>query len=80
MEKSTEVSEQQNQNQQKSDKERPAKAAQEFSLKAYKSYWPLALAIALCVVLLGVITNPIILGVGAVLTVAAVIGWGLEQR
>ncbi|MFL5624546.1 MAG: cytochrome c oxidase subunit 4 [Ktedonobacteraceae bacterium] len=74
------MSEKQNQNQQIPGKERPAKAARELSLRAYKSYWPLALALALCVVLLGIIINPIVLGVGVVLTAAAVIGWGLEQR
>ncbi len=66
---------------QKPDKKRPGRAAQqEISLRAYKSYWPLALAIALFVILLGIITHPIVLGVGIVIAVVAIIGWGLERR
>ncbi len=62
-------------------KDRPAKAAQqEISLSAYQSYWPLALAIALFVILLGIITHPIVLGIGVVLAAVAAIGWGLERH
>ncbi len=58
-----------------------AKAAQEQALEPQKSFWPLGLALALIVLLLGIITNLVVLGgIGVVLTVAAVIGWGLEQR
>ena len=58
-----------------------AKATQEQALGPQKSFWPLGLALALVVLLLGIITNLIVLGgIGVVLTVAAVIGWGLEQR
>ncbi len=58
-----------------------AKATQEQALGPQKSYWPLGLALALIILLLGIITNLIFLvGIGVVLTVAAVIGWGLEQR
>ena len=44
------------------------------------SFWPLALAAALVVLLMGAITYPIIMGVGAVLVAIAIIGWGLERR
>lgn len=66
---------------QKPDKKRPGRAEQqEISLRAYRSYWPLLLAIALFVILLGVITHPIVLGIGIVIAVVAIIGWGLERR
>ncbi|HCF86834.1 MAG TPA: hypothetical protein DEV72_16745, partial [Ktedonobacter sp.] len=52
----------------------------EQALGPQKSYWPLGLALALFILLIGVITNLVVLGIGVVLTVAAVIGWGLEQR
>lgn len=54
--------------------------AQERALGPQKSYWPLGLALAMFILLIGVITNLVVLGIGVVLTVAAVIGWGLEQR
>ncbi len=44
------------------------------------SYWPLALAVSLIVLLLGLIIHPIVLGVGVVLIIASVIGWMLERR
>jgi membrane protein insertase Oxa1/YidC/SpoIIIJ len=44
------------------------------------SYWPLALALAVVVFLYGAVGNPIIMGIGAVLVLVAVIGWGLERR
>jgi hypothetical protein len=81
VEERTIVSEEQNQNEQVPAKDRPVKTAQEFTLNAHKSYWPLALAIALCFVLVGVTANNlIVLGIGTVLAAAAIIGWGLERR
>jgi hypothetical protein len=66
---------------QPSKQEQPVKVIQEQSFGSHSSYWPFALAVALLVVLIGVIANtPIILGIGIVLIVAAVIGWGLEHR
>ena len=47
---------------------------------ALRSYWPLALALALMVMLVGLLIHPIVLGIGAVLAAAAIIGWGLERR
>jgi hypothetical protein len=66
---------------QKVERDRRARAAQqEISLRAYRSYWPLALAIGLFIILMGVITHPIVLGIGVVIAVVAAIGWGLERR
>ena len=64
-------------------KERPTKAVkavQEQTFHSYSSYWPIALAFAMLIILVGVITHPIVLGIGVVLSVAAIIGWGLERR
>lgn len=55
-------------------------AVQEQALGPQKSYWPLGLALALIILLVGVITNLVVLGIGVVLTVVTVIAWGLEQR
>lgn len=59
---------------------RERQGAPELVIGAYRSYWPLALAISLIVLFTGVIIHPIILTIGCVLTVAAIIGWGLERR
>ena len=77
------MAEEQNQNQQGQqlpDKGPPSKGVQEHVLQPSTSYWPFALAVALSILLLGVITGPVVLAVGAVLTAAAVIAWGLERR
>lgn len=75
------MSEEQDQSQRAAKKERVSKAAQQQALGPQKSYWPLGLAVALVILLIGLISNyPIVLGVGVVLSVAAVIGWGLERR
>ncbi len=57
-----------------------ASEVQEQALSPHNSFWPLALAVALFVILVGILTHPIVLGVGAVLAVVAVIGWGLEKQ
>ena len=49
-------------------------------LGSHTSYWPFALAVALIIVLLGIMTHPIVFGVGVVLVATAAIGWGLEKR
>ncbi|MFL5592390.1 MAG: cytochrome c oxidase subunit 4 [Ktedonobacteraceae bacterium] len=77
------MAEEQNQNQQgqqQPDKGLASKGVQEHALQPSTSYWPFALAVALSILLLGVITGPVVLVVGAVLTAAAVIAWGLERR
>ena len=55
-------------------------AGQKPPLSSYRSYWPLALAVTLCIVLLGIIVNMIILGIGIVLAIVVVIAWSLERR
>ena len=65
----------------KAKKGRASRAAQEQALGPQKSFWPLGLAIALIILLFGIVSNSlIVMGIGVVLSVAAVIGWGLEQR
>ena len=64
-------------------RERPSRAAKALrgqDFHSYSSYWPLALALALLIALIGVITHPLVLGIGLVLAAAAIIGWGLERR
>lgn len=75
------MSEQQEQDQpQKPRKEDASKLVQEEAIKPHLSVWPFTLAVALMVLLMGFITQPIILGVGVVLVIVAVIGWGVERR
>jgi len=50
------------------------------ALHAKKSYWPFALSLAILVSMVGVVTHPIVLGVGIMLAVVAIIGWGLEYH
>ncbi len=68
------------QQQQKQGKEGISKAAREQAISPHQSVWPFALAFALLVLLMGFITHPVILGVGVVLVIVAVIGWGFERR
>lgn len=68
------------QRQQPADKKRARAETFEQTSASKQSLWPFALAVALVVVLVGVITSPVILGIGVLLLVAAAIGWGLEQR
>jgi hypothetical protein len=77
-EKGENLSEEQDQSQQVAKKGRAAKAEQ--ALGPQKSYWPFGLAVALIILLVGIIINPIVLGIGVVLSGAAIIGWGLELR
>ena len=57
-----------------------AQVTQEQAISPQMSYWPFALAVALAILLLGIITHPVIFGIGVVLTAVSVIGWGLERR
>ena len=50
------------------------------AVEARKSYWPFLLAVAILIAMVGVVTHPIVLGIGAVLAIAAIIGWGLEHH
>lgn len=77
------MSEEQKTDQPVPNNEQPAKPVKQVHVQAfdtYTSYWPFALAVALIIALMGVIINPFVLGVGLLLTAAAIIGWGLEQR
>jgi hypothetical protein len=44
------------------------------------SYWPLALTVSICVLLMGIIIHPIVIGVGALLVIVCIMGWMLERR
>ncbi len=52
----------------------------EQAINPQSSYWPFALAIALCITLIGVIIHPVVFGVGLALVAAAIVGWGLEHH
>lgn len=46
-----------------------------------KSYWPFLLACSMAISLVGVVLfNNIVLGIGVVLIIVAIIGWGLERH
>jgi hypothetical protein len=44
------------------------------------SHWPLALTVAICVLLMGIMMHPIVIGVGAILVIGSIMGWILERR
>jgi Cytochrome c oxidase subunit IV len=50
------------------------------ALHAKKSYWPFALSCAVLISMVGVVTHPIVLGIGIALAIVAIIGWGLEYH
>lgn len=50
------------------------------AIHAKKSYWPFALSLAVLVMMIGVVTHPIVLGLGVALAIVAIIGWGLEYH
>ena len=52
----------------------------EEAISPRRSYWPLTLAFALAVLLMGAVTNDIILAIGMVLVVVAILGWSFERR
>jgi hypothetical protein len=52
----------------------------EAAISPRPSYWPLTLAFALVVLLMGAVTNDIILAIGVVLVVIAILGWSFERR
>lgn len=74
------MTEEQDQGEKGAKKALPPREVQEQALDPQRSIWPIGLAVALIIMLVGLITNPVVLGVGVVLTVAAIIGWGLERR
>ena len=54
--------------------------ARERAITPQQSIWPLALAFAVAVLLIGFVIHPIVLGIGIVLVIASIIGWGRERR
>ena len=44
------------------------------------SYWPLALAFSLAIVLFGIIAGPVVVVAGIILALVSVGGWVLERR
>ena len=53
-------------------------SAEEISPKP--SYWPLALTVSICLLLMGIMIHPIMIGVGGLLVIVSVMGWMLERR
>lgn len=53
---------------------------QEQKLTPKPSIWPFILALTLVVAFIGIMTHPIILAIGVILTIAAIIGWMLEKH
>ena len=49
-------------------------------MSPHMSYWPFTLAVALCILFVGVILHPVVLWIGVALAVIAVIGWSLERQ
>ena len=74
------MTEDQGQRKQPLNKPKISKEAMEYAVNPKRSYWPFALALALFFMLLGVVVHPVIFWIGLALTVAAIIGWGLERR
>ncbi len=52
----------------------------EEAISPRQSFWPLALALALVVLLMGAVTNDILLVIGVILVVSAIFGWSFERR
>lgn len=67
--------------------EQPAQKRQKVPLEVREqklapkpSFWPFILALTLVTTSIGVMVSPIILAIGAGLTIAALIGWMLEKQ
>lgn len=61
-------------------RKRKIEALSEEEITPRPSYWPIVLACALTVMLLGTTLHPIVLAVGALLVIGCIIGWSLERR
>jgi hypothetical protein len=57
-----------------------SREARERAITPQQSIWPLALACAVAILLIGFVIHPIVLGIGILLVIASIIGWGLERR
>lgn len=55
--------------------------AMEQAIAGKKSYWPILLALAISITLLGIVLFAnVIVVIGVVLVIVAAIGWGLERH
>jgi Cytochrome c oxidase subunit IV len=57
-----------------------SREAHEQAITPKQSIWPFALACAVAVLLIGFVIHPIVFGIGVLLVIGAIIGWGLERR
>jgi len=64
--------------------EKPAQAAPAAEAEAIHlpppSYWPIALALGIVLIAIGIIFSLIISGVGVLVMLAAIVGWTQENR
>lgn len=61
-------------------KKKIKRVVSEEAISPHPSIWPLGLALAIVVLLIGSVTYVAVMGVGALLVAVAIIGWGLERR
>jgi hypothetical protein len=61
-------------------RKRKMEPVSEEEIMPHPSYWPLALAIAVVIMLLGAIAQPIVMVVGVILVIGSIIGWSVERR
>lgn len=59
---------------------RKTKLVNEADVMPRPSYWPFALAVAMAVMLIGVMLHPAVFILGVILVIGAIIGWALERR
>lgn len=61
-------------------RKRKIEAVSEEEIMPRPSYWPLALAISVVIMLFGTIAQPIIMIIGLILVIGSIIGWSVERR
>jgi hypothetical protein len=61
-------------------RKRKIETVSEEEIMPRPSYWPLALALSLVILLFGTIAQPIIAVVGLILFIGSIIGWFVERR
>ena len=76
------MSEDEEQRNQESKKQKASFEALEQVIKPKQSYWPFALAASLTITLVGVIlmSHPIVFWVGVAFVIVSFVGWGLERH
>ncbi|MBE3559109.1 MAG: cytochrome c oxidase subunit 4 [Ktedonobacteraceae bacterium] len=65
--------------QEKRDKKKVTRIVTEEEISPRPSFWPLLLALSICVLAVGLMFHPVILGIGAVLVLVSAIGWAREK-